>query len=63
MADALPAGMVVINDNSNYWEPQIAVGGAPATRSGIGRLGLENALRFTSCTKVVAMDVSKEHAR
>jgi acyl-CoA reductase-like NAD-dependent aldehyde dehydrogenase len=59
IADALTAGVVVINDNSNWWEPQVPYGGGPGTRSGTGRLGIENALRFSSSTKVVAVHVTE----
>jgi acyl-CoA reductase-like NAD-dependent aldehyde dehydrogenase len=57
VADGLPHGVVVVNDHSDYWEPSLPVGGGPGTQSGSGRLGIDNALRFTSTTKVVAMDV------
>jgi acyl-CoA reductase-like NAD-dependent aldehyde dehydrogenase len=55
VADGLPHGIVSINGHSDYWEPQLPVGGGPGTRSGRGRLGIENMLRFTSTTKVIAV--------
>ena len=57
LADSLETGVVVVNDNSNWWEPQVPLGGAPGSRSGTGRLGIERALRFCSSTKVVVVHV------
>jgi acyl-CoA reductase-like NAD-dependent aldehyde dehydrogenase len=55
VADGLSHGIVSINGHSDYWEPQLPVGGGPGTRSGRGRLGIENMLRFASTTKVIAV--------
>ncbi len=55
VADLLPAGLVVLNDHSDWFEAPVPVGGGPGTRSGTGRLGIENVLRFVSATKVVAL--------
>jgi succinate-semialdehyde dehydrogenase/glutarate-semialdehyde dehydrogenase len=60
IAESLQAGVVVVNDNSNWWEPQVPMGGGPRTRSGIGRLGIERALRFCSSTKVVAVHLDDQ---
>ena len=38
-AEAIPAGIVNINDGSTYWEIHLPFGGGSGTRSGIGRLG------------------------
>lgn len=38
-AERLRAGIVNVNDTSNYWELHIPFGGVSGTRSGIGRLG------------------------
>jgi len=37
--EAIPAGIVNINDGSTYWEIHLPFGGGSGTRSGIGRLG------------------------
>jgi succinate-semialdehyde dehydrogenase/glutarate-semialdehyde dehydrogenase len=57
IADALPAPYVVVNDTSNYWEMHLPWGGAPGTRSGVGRLGGDHALFELSTTKTVAVDI------
>jgi acyl-CoA reductase-like NAD-dependent aldehyde dehydrogenase len=57
IADALPAPYVVVNDTSNYWEMHLPWGGAPGTRSGVGRLGGDHALFELSTTKTIAIDV------
>jgi acyl-CoA reductase-like NAD-dependent aldehyde dehydrogenase len=57
VADELPHGLVAINEHSDYWEPPLPIGGGPGTRSGSGRLGIDNALRFFSTTKVLAVHV------
>ena len=38
-AEAIPAGIVNINDSSTYWEIHLPFGGGSGTRSGVGRLG------------------------
>lgn len=44
MADALRAGIVNINERTNYWELHIPFGGGTGTQSGLGRLGGEHTL-------------------
>ena len=39
VAERLRAGIVNVNDTSDYWELHIPFGGAAQTRSGIGRIG------------------------
>jgi succinate-semialdehyde dehydrogenase/glutarate-semialdehyde dehydrogenase len=38
-ADRLRTGSLVINDNTDYWEPHVPFGGAGGTVSGHGRIG------------------------
>ncbi len=57
VAEALPAPYVVVNDTSNYWEMHLPWGGAPGTRSGVGRLGGDHALFELSTTKTIAIDI------
>lgn len=56
-AERLRTGLVVVNDNSNYWEPHVPFGGMSGTRSGMGRLGGRNALEFMSDLQTVAFHV------
>lgn len=42
--EAMPTGMVNINDTSNYWELHIPFGGASGKDSGMGRVGGRHAL-------------------
>ncbi|GAA4282517.1 hypothetical protein GCM10022261_00480 [Brevibacterium daeguense] len=58
VAEQLPAGLVVVNDSSNYWELNIAFGGAPGRRSGRGRLGGRFALNEFTIAKSVVLDIS-----
>jgi len=37
--EEMPAGIVNVNDTSNYWELHIPFGGAPGKQSGMGRIG------------------------
>ena len=39
LAEAIPAGIVNINDGSTYWELHLPFGGGSGTKSGVGRLG------------------------
>ena len=36
-AEAIPAGIVNINDGSTYWEIHLPFGGGAGTKSGVGR--------------------------
>ncbi len=38
-ADAVPMGLVNINETTNYWEPHLPWGGGGRSESGIGRVG------------------------
>ncbi len=38
-ADRLRTGNLVVNDNTDYWEPHVPFGGAGGTSSGHGRIG------------------------
>lgn len=46
--DELPAGIVNVNDTSNYWELHIPFGGASGTDSGVGRIGGRHTLTAMS---------------
>jgi acyl-CoA reductase-like NAD-dependent aldehyde dehydrogenase len=39
VAERIPAGIVNVNDTSDYWELHVPFGGAAGTRSGTGRIG------------------------
>ena len=56
-AEQLRTGIVVINDQTNYWEPHIPFGGMAGTTSGIGRLGGRHTLEFMSDLQTVAFHV------
>ena len=56
-AERLRTGVVVVNDNSNYWEPHIPFGGMAGTTSGLGRLGGRHVLEFMSDLQTVAFHV------
>jgi len=53
-AERLRTGVVVINDQSNYWEPHVPFGGMSGTRSGVGRLGGRQILEFMSDLQTIA---------
>lgn len=53
-AESLRTGIVVINDNSNFWEPHVPFGGMSGTASGVGRLGGRHVLEFMSDLQTVA---------
>lgn len=38
-AEAIPAGIVNINEGATYWEIHLPFGGGVGTKSGVGRLG------------------------
>jgi succinate-semialdehyde dehydrogenase/glutarate-semialdehyde dehydrogenase len=56
-AESMRTGLVVINDNSNFWEPHVAFGGMSGTSSGVGRLGGRHALEFMADYQTVAFHV------
>jgi succinate-semialdehyde dehydrogenase/glutarate-semialdehyde dehydrogenase len=53
-AERLRTGVVVVNDQSNYWEPHVPFGGMSGTRSGVGRLGGRQILEFMSDLQTIA---------
>ena len=54
-AEAIPAGIVNINDASTYWEIHLPFGGGSGTRSGIGRLGGRLTLEAMTEIKMVTI--------
>jgi succinate-semialdehyde dehydrogenase/glutarate-semialdehyde dehydrogenase len=57
VSEWLRVGHVVVNDTSDYWEMQLPFGGAPGTRSGIGRVGGRYALEELSVVKSIVIDI------
>nr|WP_309099997.1 aldehyde dehydrogenase family protein [Fredinandcohnia onubensis] len=55
-SDNLQAGIVNINENSNYWEPHIPFGGASGKKSGIGRIGGKHSLIAMSDLKTICIN-------
>jgi len=53
MANRLRAGIININERSNYWELHIPFGGGSGTRSGVGRLGGRHTLE--AMTEIVTV--------
>lgn len=58
-AEKLRTGIVVVNDQTNYWEPHIAFGGMSGTASGVGRLGGRHTLEFMSDLQTIAWDIGE----
>lgn len=56
-AERMRTGVVVVNDNSNFWEPHVAFGGMSGTSSGVGRLGGRHVLEFMGDLQTVAFHV------
>lgn len=56
-SEHLRAGIVNINENSNYWEPHVPFGGASGKNSGVGRIGGKHSLRAMSDLKTICMDL------
>ncbi len=58
-AEAIPAGIVNINEGSTYWEIHLPFGGGAGTKSGVGRLGG----RFTleAMTEVKMISITRTH--
>jgi succinate-semialdehyde dehydrogenase/glutarate-semialdehyde dehydrogenase len=57
-AEELRTGIVVVNDNGNWWEPHVPFGGMAGTSSGIGRLGGRHVLTFMSDLQTVVFHVT-----
>ena len=56
-AEAIPAGIVNINDSSTYWEIHLPFGGGSGTRSGVGRLG--GRLTLEAMTEIKMITVTR----
>lgn len=59
LAEALPAGIVNLNEASSYWEVHVPFGGASGTASGVGRLGGRHTLEAMTDLKTVTVDLSR----
>lgn len=57
-AERLRAGIVNVNDTSNYWELHIPFGGVSGTKSGIGRLGGKYTIIEMSDLRTITIDIS-----
>lgn len=55
MIEAVPTGIVNVNDTSNYWELHIPFGGMAGKDSGIGRLGGRDTLLAMSDVKTATI--------
>ncbi|MET4635180.1 aldehyde dehydrogenase family protein [Kaistia defluvii] len=53
--EAIPAGIVNVNESSTYWELHLPFGGAPGTKSGIGRLGGRLTLEAMTELKMISI--------
>jgi acyl-CoA reductase-like NAD-dependent aldehyde dehydrogenase len=53
--EAIPAGIVNINDGSTYWEIHLPFGGGTGTRSGVGRLGGRLTLEAMTELKMISI--------
>ncbi len=56
-SERLRAGIVCVNDFTDYWELHLPFGGASGKRSGIGRLGGKHTIEEMTDLKTIAMDV------
>jgi acyl-CoA reductase-like NAD-dependent aldehyde dehydrogenase len=54
-AEAIPAGIVNINEGSTYWEIHLPFGGGPGTKSGVGRLGGRHTLEAMTEVKMISI--------
>ena len=54
-AEAIPAGIVNINDGSTYWEIHLPFGGGSGTKSGTGRLGGRLTLEAMTEIKMISI--------
>jgi len=59
IADDLPCGIVVVNDNSNVWETHLPFGGHPGRASGTGRVGGRYAMESLSTVKSIVIDTGE----
>lgn len=57
ISEQLRAGIVNVNDTSNYWELHIPFGGVSGTRSGIGRLGGKHTIMEMSDLRTITIDL------
>jgi succinate-semialdehyde dehydrogenase/glutarate-semialdehyde dehydrogenase len=55
--EAMPTGIVNVNDTSNYWELHIPFGGISGKDSGIGRLGGRHSLMAMSDIKTATISL------
>jgi len=58
-ANAIPSGIVNINDASSYWELHLPFGGASNTQSGIGRLGGMYMMEAMTELKMITITTNK----
>jgi acyl-CoA reductase-like NAD-dependent aldehyde dehydrogenase len=56
-AEAIPAGIVNINDSTTYWEIHLPFGGGSGTHSGVGRLG--GRLTLEAMTEIKMITVTR----
>jgi acyl-CoA reductase-like NAD-dependent aldehyde dehydrogenase len=57
--EAIPAGIVNINDGSTYWEIHLPFGGGTGTKSGTGRLG--GRLTLEAMTELKMISITRPH--
>lgn len=57
IAEQMRAGIVNVNDTSNYWELHIPFGGVAGTKSGIGRLGGKYTIMEMTDLRTISIDV------
>ncbi len=57
--NAINTGNVVINDNSNYWEPHVPFGAATGTSTGWGRIGGRYTMLDMTQLRTVVWDFSE----
>jgi len=56
-SEAIEAGLVVVNDTSNWWEYSVPFGGAPGRDSGRGRIGGAQVLTEFTQVSTIAIQV------
>lgn len=56
-AENLRAGIVNINDSSNYWESHVPFGGVAGKASGVGRIGGKYSINEMSDLKTISLDL------
>lgn len=62
VAKRIPAGIVNVNEGSTYWEIHLPFGGAPGTKSGLGRLGGMHTLEAMSELKMITVTTKAKEA-